>query len=183
MYIVEKAVGLIKSLLNQWKNFHLLWMLMDFGSGPLWLILLDHCRNKNACFLMLNCTYLPTRGVQVTHTFILTESTFFSCFDVLRWEDLTKQELVAKQKKKTLECCEIIYFFSSLSHSRECRICYTVLLVAVIKCFKTEVRFLALTSNICSPCKRQKNSWCLKKLLLVPKQTENVYAPVEMQGE
>lgn len=35
MDVVEEAVGLIKSLLTQWKNFHLLWMLMDFGSGPL----------------------------------------------------------------------------------------------------------------------------------------------------
>jgi len=45
MDIVEEAVGLIKSLWNQWKNFHLPWMLMDFGSAPLWLILLDHCCN------------------------------------------------------------------------------------------------------------------------------------------
>lgn len=59
-------------------------------------------------------------------------------------------------------------------------ICYTVLLVAVIKCFKTEGYFLALTSNIYNPSKGKKNSWCLKKLLLVPKQTENVYAPVAM---
>lgn len=72
MDIVEKAVGLIKSLLNQWKNFHFPWILMGFGSCPLRLILLDHCHNKNACFLMLNCTYLPARGEQVTRTFILT---------------------------------------------------------------------------------------------------------------
>lgn len=174
MDIVEEAVGLTKSLLNQWKN----WMLMDFRSGPLWLILLDHCCNKNASFLMLNCTYLPTRGAQVTHTFILTYSTFFSCF--YEWIDQAGTSCRKKRKKITLECCEIMYFFYNLSCSGECHICYTVLLVTLIKCFKIEVHFLALTSSICSPCKRQKNSWCLKKLILVPKQTENVYAPVEM---
>lgn len=69
MDIVEEAVALIKSLLNQWENLHLLWMLMDFRSGPLWLILLDHCCNKKNLFSNAEL-YLPP--VQVTHTFILT---------------------------------------------------------------------------------------------------------------
>lgn len=55
-------------------------------------------------------------------------------------------------------------YVSSVSCLRAFLICYTVLLVAVIKCFKTEGYFLALTSNICNPSKRKKKFLVFEKV-------------------